>query len=269
MCRLAAFPPGFDPDLAVDILYNFAKGNTDGTGEVYLNAKGEFVVNKIPDSLPRAFKKIDLLGHMPHDGWTVVHLRAATHGKPKLANTHPFVKGDWAVAHNGVWSEHKVARAAMKPYVNLEGQTDSEVAAQVLANVGPGAFYQAVDFGGVFLALNKSGELWAIKTSGDLEIAEYGDDVVVASEFERNWGSEYQNCGVIHFSKTGKILEKNTSSFGFGRGTTDESCRPRGDDHKTVEEIQSMTDEEFGRWVLAQELREDFDDRETRSRAWV
>src|SRR5579859_2244118 len=155
MCRLAAFPPGFEPRHAIKILARFAKGNEDGTGSVYVK-DGVFVVNKWALPLAQVVgRSYPLLDHMPYDGWTVCHLRAASHGGNTHDNTHPFVKGDWAVVHNGIWSEYDLVKAALKRYVKFSGETDSEVAAQLLATVGPKQFGRLIDYGGVFLSLNK------------------------------------------------------------------------------------------------------------------
>jgi predicted glutamine amidotransferase len=220
MCRIAAFPPKFPKEYALKYIARFAKGNGDGTGSVYLK-DGEFVVNKWPISLAKVvYREYPLLDHMPHNGWTVVHLRAASHGENTMENTHPFIKEKfsvppranptrYAVIHNGIWSDYSLAKAAMSPYVDFEGETDSEVAAQLLANVGPKNFGKLVDWGGVFMALQNNGELWVIKTSGDLQMRKTNYGIVIASELPEYLDPEEQPEGYIRFSKTGKLLEQH------------------------------------------------------------
>ena len=209
MCRIAAFPPKFPKEHALKIISRFAKGNGDGTGSVYVK-NGEFVVNKWPLSLAKVvYRDYPLLDHMPHNGWTIVHLRAASHGENTTENTHPFIKGKYAVIHNGIWSEYSLAKAAMKPYVDFDGETDSEVAAQLLANVGPKNFGRLVDWGGVFMALHQNGELWAVKTSGDLEMQKTNYGYLIASTLPEYLVADEQPEGYLRFSKTGKLLEQH------------------------------------------------------------
>lgn len=57
----------------------------------------------------------------------LVHVRRATRGAITLENTHPFVHGRWAFAHNGTIVNRVTlaAREWLRPAT--EGQTDSEV----------------------------------------------------------------------------------------------------------------------------------------------
>lgn len=212
MCRLAAFPPGFDQATAIKIVANFAKGNVDGTGTVHVK-DGKFVVVKTQLPFRKALNKFPLFDHMPYDGWTLAHLRAASHGKVAYRNTHPFVKGDWAIVHNGIWSDYKLVKAAMGSKARWEGETDSEVAARLFAMTGPKKFYNLVSFGGVFLGLNRSGELWAVKTSGDLELAETTKGPMLASGFDAKWDGWFQNTGWLQFSADGKIVGREQDEF--------------------------------------------------------
>jgi len=185
MCRLAAFPPGFSKVDALDVLGNFIRGNVDGTGSVYVK-DSQFVVNKWPLPLMKVVEdKLPLLDHMPYDGWTVVHLRAASHGKVSLANTHPFIRGNWAVVHNGVWASYDVVKAALRKYEKFDGETDSEVAAYMIDTIGPKKFFELVNQqsrGGVFLCLERTGNLWVVKTSGILDMATTERGTLLASD---------------------------------------------------------------------------------------
>ena len=115
MCRILAIPPGFSRDEAIRILSDMeAMKNRDGVGYAYLDGKKRFQIVKYPKSLSFVLRKHrPFLTHLPHDGWTLIHLRAASHGSVTMENTHPFEVGDWAVVHNGIWSDHWIASILM------------------------------------------------------------------------------------------------------------------------------------------------------------
>lgn len=209
MCRLAAFPPGFARDDAIEILKHFENNNTDGTGAAWIHDR-EFQVEKYPKSLTKVLRRHRFLHHMPHDGWTIAHLRAASHGDNKAVNTHPFVAGKWAVCHNGVFSEYKVVKLALGNRIKFLGDTDSEAAAHLIATAGPKMFSENVDFSGVFLALNIRGDLWVVKTSGDLELqALKREQVLLASTFDfcKYEKSTEANVGWYHFDRDGRYIK--------------------------------------------------------------
>ena len=183
MCRIAAFPPGFPRNEALEICANFENSNTDGTGSAYIK-DGKFVVDKWAKPFSKIARRNNFLGHMPYtDSWTIAHLRAASHGGNRKENTHPFLVGNWAFIHNGIWNDHNLVRLALSKQVTMEGETDSEVAAHLWNIVGPKKFSEAIDFGGVFMGLHRSGKLWVVKTSGDLEIkALKRKQILLASE---------------------------------------------------------------------------------------
>jgi predicted glutamine amidotransferase len=62
----------------------------------------------------------------------IAHVRRATVGAPGLENTHPFVHGHWAFAHNGTLPNFADVRELMLPAMSPEhrdqigGQSDSE-----------------------------------------------------------------------------------------------------------------------------------------------
>ena len=257
MCRLAAFPPGFQRHHAINILSRFAKGNSDGTGSVHVK-DGDFVVNKWPLPL---FKCVDkpLLDHMPHNGWTVVHLRAASHGPVAKENTHPFVQGPWGVVHNGIWSDYDLVKAALRKYVKFQGETDSEVASVLLANIGPKRFSKLITFAGVFLALNKNGDLWTVKTSGDLEMIQTKYGMLLASTLPERFQAPEQSVGWMRFNPNGKLAEKKEYEYsyknyshssgygpmcGFGRGGRQVSHSADDEDDAVVESAHSASKEE-------------------------
>lgn len=218
MCRLAAFPPNFPKKDAYNILWNFLKGNTDGTGSLHIK-DGQFVSRRYPFSLTKVVKEQKvLLGHMPYPGWTVIHLRAASHGGNKVANTHPFIKGKWGVVHNGVWSEYNIAKAALNRLVEFEGDTDTEVAAYVFSSVGPKKFSKLIDFGGVYLGLHQSGDLWAVKTSGDLVMVETKYGQLLASELPDKYDDREVGEGWVHLGADGKVIRQVESTRRWSSG---------------------------------------------------
>jgi len=210
MCRLAAFPPNFARADAIEILKNFENNNVDGTGAAWIE-DGKFVVEKYPKPLSKVLHRHrSFLDHMPHNGWTIAHLRAASHGNISGVNTHPFVANNFVVCHNGVFSEHKIVRLALGNRVKFQGETDSEAAAQLISTVGPKKFSENVDFSGVFLALNLKGDLWVIKTSGQLEIeALKHNRSLLASQFDPTVyeKSVEANVGWYHFDKDGRYIK--------------------------------------------------------------
>lgn len=253
MCRLAAFPPGFSREAALEILKNFENNNVDGTGAAWVN-HGKFVVEKYPKSLTKVLRRHKgFLDHMPHNGWTIAHLRAASHGKISVPNTHPFIAGNFVVCHNGVFSEYKVVKLALGNRTKFLGETDSEAATHLISTVGPKRFAENIDFSGVFLALNIRGDLWAIKTSGQLEIEPLkGERTLLASTFDP---TVYEkpvtgNIGWYHFDRNGQYIKhrKIRDSYAMYNGCGPAGCgndfggrftHPTGNTQKPVSNIHT------------------------------
>ncbi len=207
MCRVACFPPNFPRERALEIVKDFYVGNDDGTGSVHLE-DGKFVCTRYNFSFEKVMdKKLPFLEHMPHPGWTLVHVRAASHGRNTVANTHPFVKGDVAMIHNGVFREYAPVRAALAATHKFKGQTDSEVAAVLWNVAGKRNFMKAVD-SGVFMFLKRSGRVDIVcNAGGDLVFQRTKYGVVMASELPHS----YQRKNVVmegHFllGKNGQII---------------------------------------------------------------
>jgi glucosamine 6-phosphate synthetase-like amidotransferase/phosphosugar isomerase protein len=222
MCRIIALPPRFNRLEAINILLAMEKCNTDGVGSVYVNETGEFVVEKYPTSLSSILKrKVDFLSKLEtHDGWTLVHLRAASHGANALRNTHPFLVGDRAIIHNGIWNDYWVASLALSYTHTFEGETDSEVAAYMINHIGVKAFSEYIEGAGVFMSLNKTGELEIIKTSGDLELVSRRDGTfIISSEFSEKYKRRVEAYeGRYTFTKNGKYkshVAKLTDGYGM------------------------------------------------------
>jgi predicted glutamine amidotransferase len=210
---------------ALEILMEFEGCNTDGTGFTYVR-DGKFITHKWPKAISSLLKRgKPLLNHMPYDGWTIAHLRAASHGANTNENTHPFEIGkDWAICHNGIWSDYAPAKLALSSYVKFKGETDSEVAAHLINNLGPEKFTKEIDGGGVFMGLKLDGSLWVMKTSGDLVLNKLKNDAyLISSELDTDLypNQTDTNEGWFHFDKDGKLVEHKQvepwySRFGKG-----------------------------------------------------
>lgn len=220
MCRLSAFPPGFKKDEALEILKDFERSNTDGVGYTYIK-DGKFNIRKWPTSLSKVVNRNkNFLVHMDGNqtSWTIVHLRAATHGHNSYENTHPFIVGGWAICHNGVWSDHKIARLVLEKTNKFYGETDSEVAANLINLIGPKKFAEEIDFGGVYLALNADGSLWAVKTSGQLAISQMENGKnILASDFPAGYNTIEALNGWYNFDNNGAYVKhKNKENWSNG-----------------------------------------------------
>ena len=175
-------------------------------------------MNKYPVAFSKIMKRgIKFLNHMPHDGWTVAHLRAASHGCNSVRNTHPFVVGSWAVTHNGIWSEHEIARLAMSKWVKfLPGETDTIVAVHLINEIGPKKFALSVPSAGVYLALNNDGTLWVLHTSGQLngKVLSNGT-VLIASSMPDSIKNEFSFPeGWVHFERDGTYMAHKYTEHG-------------------------------------------------------
>lgn len=220
MCRLLAMPPNTSQEEAHDLLRGLEQHNTDGVGSAYVSGT-QFVVTKYPMAYSEAKTKgLKIFSHMPHHGWTIAHVRAASVGSVTIVNTHPFVKGNLCVVHNGSFNNHGLVKNALRGFAKFSGETDSEVAAFLMHRLGPAYFYQTITGDGAFLALNRDGSLFVVNTGGDIELANKDGKVYIAS---RLWGmknTDYHRRIFIKFDKHGKKLisdEEKVSGYNSSR----------------------------------------------------
>lgn len=227
MCRVIALPPNTSKIVAKNLLRSLCVGNGDGVGSVYVK-DGEFIVNKYPtDYETVAEKKLPLLDHMPYNGWTLVHVRAASHGKNTFNNTHPFVTKDFAMIHNGIFREWRIAKALLQGHT-FKGQTDSEVAAHVWEQIGRQKFLEIVS-SGVFMVLNRRGQLDVVCCDGnDLSFKRTGKGILLASEFSGRRGVTEVQQGAFRLSRTGKFLSakwERRETYNYSYVYRGDSCK--------------------------------------------
>ena len=212
MCRLAAFPPGITREYALWTMDRLETNNRDGFGYAYTK-KGQFIVHRWPEEFSKVSKREKyIFRHMPYNGWTIAHLRLASCGKPTYKNTHPFVKGDVCVCHNGCFSIHEELRPIANKFGHLSGETDSEVAAWVISNIGCKKFYKNFKFGSTYLALHRDGQLSAWSQGGDLEIStKHG---CLASSFGASEPSTFLKNSFNYYAADGKVIEHEGPTWG-------------------------------------------------------
>jgi len=210
MCRIVALPPYFPKKKAMEIMKDFYFGNDDGTGSVYVK-DDKFVVNKWNQSFEEVVKqKLPLFDHMPYAGWTLAHVRAASHGKNTYNNTHPFVKGNFAMVHNGVFHEYAPVKAALAATHKFKGETDSEVAAVLWNVIGRRKFIKTME-SGVYMFLKRNGRVDVVcKSGGDLVFQNTKYGAVMASELPRTYGRQQTVLeGNFKLGRSGEIIRSN------------------------------------------------------------
>jgi predicted glutamine amidotransferase len=205
-----AFPPGLPrAEAEKEILRLGASPNDDGVGVAFVK-DGAIQIRKYGLPAKNAIEQgKTLLEHMPHDGWTVAHVRQATHGSVCDLNSHPFLVGDAAYAHNGVWSNYDGYAALLKAFgLKATSDTDSEVLALVMSKVGPADLARYFSHAGVVMQLRSNGDLWIAKCSGRLEIKELENKTYyIATEIQGQ--SSYMRDGWARFLADGTLDLEN------------------------------------------------------------
>lgn len=149
MCRLLGVLSVAPADLAEqlgDDLHRFtelSQTHCDGWGMAYWNAADELVTAKYPEPAQGSERFLAAV-EAAHTDAALLHLRKASKNMANvLDNTHPFVSGEFAFAHNGYLSplsalDELVSEVGGRPSV---GGTDSEryfnVVLASLADGGP------------------------------------------------------------------------------------------------------------------------------------
>lgn len=217
MCRILVVPTNFSYKETIDILIDMEKGNTDGFGYCYLNENKEFVVRKYASSLSQLLKrKIPILEHLPYNrGATLIHLRSASIGTVNRDNSHPYLTGHYCTVHNGTWHQHKIAKLCLAPRINFVSDTDSEVAAHLIELIGPRKFSEEMDFGGVFVSMKDTGDIYIAKVSGSISTHRMKNGQgIIASDFE--W-EKYKNRdledGYYRMDPDGKCITLQKKNF--------------------------------------------------------
>ena len=110
-------------------LYSLEYRGYDSAGIATINNnKLEYIkdIGKI-ENLEKNIKKNKLIGNT-----VIAHTRWATHGKPSIKNSHPFVKQNCALVHNGIIENYEdLIRHYSINKKELKSYTDSEVIAEI------------------------------------------------------------------------------------------------------------------------------------------
>lgn len=211
-----AIPPSMNLNDAIDVMLDMEKQNTDGFGFAFAR-NGKIIHHKSKLSLTKCIQSGDnrnITRFLPkkREGWIILHIRNATHGKISARNSHPFLAGDYAMVHNGTLKNDKLVRAAMGK-IDYSSETDSEVGLHLFLRIGLRKFTELVDNSGVFFFLKKDGSLAVSKTAyiADLKVVQLPNkDVFLVSELKYN--NEFKNKeelpdGYFLFDKKGAFIK--------------------------------------------------------------
>ena len=110
-------------------LYSLEYRGYDSSGLVTIN-NNEFQYNKNIGKISKLEKSIK--NDKFNGNLVIAHTRWATHGKPSIKNSHPFIKDNCALVHNGIIENYI---ELMKHYSinkkNIKSDTDTEIIAEI------------------------------------------------------------------------------------------------------------------------------------------
>lgn len=209
MCRQIAIPANFSRKETINILKSIMGVNTDGFGYSYVQ-NGKIIVKKWKKSFEHVLHKKgkDILNHLPHSGYTIIHMRLCSCGTVSKQSSHPFKVGNMVACHNGTWGDYELVKLALGKEIQYESDTDSEIGINLINKIGIKKFTNSVDYAGVFLVLNKSGYLWVSKTSGNLVLNELDSgQYLIASELPDRYDNQVEaDEGWYCFNSQGKLV---------------------------------------------------------------
>lgn len=219
MCRLASFIPSeMSKDDILSLLIDMQGQNLDGFGFGYLH-NDKFLVKKTHLSLTEVLtkkSKWDFFGDcFKHNSHVIFHLRKSSCGPITTNSAHPFIINNQFIGcHNGSYKSHEIIRAAMGKEIKYSSGIDSEVMLNLLGKIGPSKFNKICDDNGVYLIINRKGELCAIKNTfqGDLKIVKMKESKLdfLISEMPTmsDLPEEELDAGYYIFDKEGKLIKK-------------------------------------------------------------
>ncbi len=223
MCRLLFLPPNIERKEALNILirmYGYHE-HEHGTGESYIDKNGKFVINKYGARLEAVIKKKKVfLDHLPHNGWTICHLRKISVGHQCRENAQPFLSLDGSIAlmHNGTISGTNLLSIYLQTCLGYEGTSDSRAITEVVSRIGAKNLVDELNWGGVLGVLNADGTLEVAKISGQLAAHVLPNGAfLMASEFnDEKYKNTELNNGYFKFNKTGQLINHQPKDFHWG-----------------------------------------------------
>ncbi len=137
MCAIVGYVGDSEAlQIGLDALERMEYRGYDSAG-IAVVEQGSLHLEKKEGKLQNLIDRIDEIGRDSFRGSTCIgHTRWATHGRPNDVNAHPHrsFDGKVAIVHNGIIENFSTLRAEIEAAgIELESETDSEVAAHLLA----------------------------------------------------------------------------------------------------------------------------------------
>lgn len=137
MCAIVGYVGNSEAlQIGLDALERMEYRGYDSAG-IAVVEQGSLHLEKKEGKLQNLIDRIDEIGRDSFRGSTCIgHTRWATHGRPNDVNAHPHrsFDGKAAIVHNGIIENFSTLRAEIEAAgIELESETDSEVAAHLLA----------------------------------------------------------------------------------------------------------------------------------------